>query len=76
MERDRTGGFSRLFFVLSFFFFFFGGGGKTELVHTPRIRNSTNLFDAERPRRVDIAADQEDVSSVVVLNTYVSLALQ
>lgn len=29
-----------------------------------------NLFDAERPRRVDIAADQEDVSSVVVLNIH------
>lgn len=68
MERDRTRGFNRLFFC----FFFLGG---TELVHTPRIRNSMNLFDAERPRRVDIVVDQEDVSSVVVLNTYISLAL-
>lgn len=50
------------------------GKGETELVHTPRIRNSINLFEAERPRRVDIAADQEDVSSVVVLNsTQISL---
>lgn len=68
MERDRIRGFNRLFFG----FLFWGG---TELVHTPRIRNSMNLFDAERPRRVDIAVDQEDVSSVVVLNTYISLAL-
>lgn len=46
-----------------------GEGGDRILVHTPRIRNSINLFEAERPRRVDIAADQEDVSSVVVLNS-------
>lgn len=68
MERDRTRGFNMLFFWVSSL-------GGTELVHTPRVRNSMNLFDAERPRRVDIAADQEDVSSVVVLNIYISLAL-
>ncbi len=46
-----------------------GGGGVTDwyMVHTPRTRNSINLFEAERPRRIEIAADQEDVSSVVVL---------
>lgn len=50
-----------------------GGGGKRwvgdriGMVHTPRTRNSMNLFEAERPRRIEIAADQEDVSSVVVL---------
>lgn len=29
-----------------------------------------NLFEAERPRRIEIAADQEDVSSVVVLKAH------
>lgn len=44
-------------------------GGVTDwyMVHTPRTRNSMNLFEAESPRRVEIAADQADVSSVVVL---------
>lgn len=52
-----------------------GRNGLNELVHTPRIRNSMNLFEAERPRKVDIAADQEDVSSVVVLNsTYIKFS--
>lgn len=37
------------------------------MVHTPRTRISMNLFEAESPRRIEIAADQEDVSSVVVL---------
>lgn len=47
-----------------------GGVGVTDwyMVHTPRTRNSINLFEAESPRRIEIAADQEDVSSVVVLN--------
>lgn len=44
-----------------------GRGTHWYMVHTPRTRNSMNLFEAESPRRIEIAADQEDVSSVVVL---------
>lgn len=49
----------------------FGGGGRNrgkEGGRTARIRNSMNALWGERERKEDIAAAQEDVSSVVVLD--------
>ncbi len=45
--------------------FSLGGGGMN--VYTARLRNSMNLFEADRPIDLDMALDHDDVSSVVVL---------
>ena len=47
----------------------FGGGGG-EGGRTARIRNSMNALCWERERKEDIAAAQEEVSSVVVLDYF------
>lgn len=47
---------------------FFGdrGGG----IRTPRIMNSMNLLELERCRELEMALDQDVVSSVVVLSFF------
>lgn len=46
----------------------FLGGNRGGVIRTPRITISMNLLELERCREVEMALDQDVVSSVVVLS--------